>query len=57
MSKPLPYQPDCADCQQLRAGASAAKAEHDPSKATDYRVLARRHLYEEHGVPGVVAGR
>jgi hypothetical protein len=57
MSKPLPYQPDCADCQQLRAGASAAKAEHDPSKATDYRVLARRHLWEAHGVRGMVAGR
>jgi hypothetical protein len=57
MSKPLPYQPDCADCIRLRAGESSARAEHDPSKATDYRVLARRHLWEEHGFPGMVAGR
>jgi hypothetical protein len=57
MSKPLPYRPDCSDCRQLCAAESAARAEHDPSKATDYRVLARRHLWEEHGVPGMVAGR
>jgi hypothetical protein len=57
MSKPLPYQSDCADCVRLRAGEQSARSEHDPSKATDYRVLARRHLWEEHGFPGMVAGR
>jgi hypothetical protein len=57
MSMPLPYQPDCADCIRLRASEQSARTEHDPSKATDYRVLARRHLHEEHGIPGMVAGR
>jgi hypothetical protein len=53
----LPYRSDCTDCIRLRSGEQNARAEHDPSKATDYRVLARRHLWEAHGVKEMVAGR
>lgn len=41
-------QPSCATCADLLAGEVAARAEYDWSKATDCRVLLRRHHLADH---------
>lgn len=34
---------DCGSCQEFRLAEAVANAQHDPSAATDCRVLLRRH--------------
>jgi hypothetical protein len=50
VSAALPFEPGCAECTRLRAAEAAARIAHDHSRAVDYRVLARRHLRDLHGV-------
>ncbi len=50
----LPYVSDCAECAQLNSAEQEARSQRDPSKETDYRVLARRHLRTVHQVTVVV---
>lgn len=51
---PLPHVPTCAECTRLKNAELAARSDRDPSKEADYRVLARRHLRQVHGVVSVV---
>ena len=51
---PLPYVQDCAECTRLHSAEEAARAERDPSREVDVRVLTRRHLRSAHGVDSVV---
>ncbi|MGW5394147.1 hypothetical protein [Streptomyces koyangensis] len=37
------YQPPCRPCQELALAEAVANAEYDWSKATDCRVLMKRH--------------
>ncbi|MDF3288400.1 hypothetical protein [Streptomyces silvisoli] len=50
----LPYQETCEECTRLKTAERAARSDRDPSKEVDYRVLARRHLREVHGVLSIV---
>ncbi|WP_269854005.1 hypothetical protein [Streptomyces sp. RPT161] len=50
----LPYAPSCPECTRFKADEEKARYDRDPSKEVDYRVLARRHLRNVHGV--AVAG-
>ncbi|MFC3236020.1 hypothetical protein CP967_26635 [Streptomyces nitrosporeus] len=45
---PAPNTPaDCRRCQELLLAEAVATARHDPSAATDCRVLLRRHRETE----------
>jgi hypothetical protein len=50
VSPRLPFEPECAECERLRAAEEQARGEHDYSQAVDFRVLTRRHLRAAHGV-------
>ncbi|MFJ2706597.1 hypothetical protein ACIO3R_25815 [Streptomyces sp. NPDC087428] len=43
---------ECRDCQELDLAEAVARGERDESRATDCRVLRRRHLAAEHGEHG-----
>ncbi|MFF3177114.1 hypothetical protein ACFVQ0_31355 [Streptomyces sp. NPDC057900] len=40
---------DCRECQEFDAAEAEARRAGDGSRATDCRVLRRRHLAAEHG--------
>lgn len=46
----LPYVAECESCTQLQLVEQDARADMNPSREADYRVLARRHLRIVHGV-------
>ncbi|MEU9203018.1 hypothetical protein [Streptomyces sp. NPDC048332] len=41
----------CPDCQELDLAEAVANRERDASRATDCRVLRRRHQAAAHGEP------
>ncbi|GAA1895781.1 hypothetical protein GCM10009753_25870 [Streptantibioticus ferralitis] len=43
-------QADCEECQRLGRAEAEARSASNHSRAADYRVLARRHLRNVHGV-------
>ncbi|MEU8697396.1 hypothetical protein AB0C61_06865 [Streptomyces sp. NPDC048680] len=43
---------ECRVCQELDLAEAVARGERDESRATDCRVLRRRHLAAEHGERG-----
>jgi len=57
VSVALPFEPGCAECARLRVAEAAARIAHDHSRVADYRVLARRHLRDLHGVRNLVGER
>ncbi|MEU8503460.1 hypothetical protein AB0C40_01780 [Streptomyces brevispora] len=40
---------ECRDCQELDLAEAVARSERDESRATDCRVLRKRHQAAEHG--------
>lgn len=42
---------ECRGCQELDLAEAVARGEKDESRATDCRVLRRRHQSAEHGGP------
>ncbi|MFG2403122.1 hypothetical protein ACGFR8_02085 [Streptomyces brevispora] len=40
---------ECQDCQALDLAEAVARSERDESRATDCRVLRKRHQAAEHG--------
>ncbi|WLQ41160.1 hypothetical protein P8A22_14900 [Streptomyces laculatispora] len=40
---------ECRDCQELDLAEAVARGERDESRATDCRVLRKRHRAAEHG--------
>ncbi|MEV0782921.1 hypothetical protein AB0I52_08025 [Streptomyces sp. NPDC050423] len=44
-----PGTTECRQCQKLDLAEAVARGERDESRATDCRVLRRRHLAAEHG--------
>jgi hypothetical protein len=50
VAAPVTVPADCDECQRLGRAEAEARSASDHSRAADYRVLARRHLRNAHGV-------
>ncbi|MFE2374902.1 hypothetical protein [Streptomyces sp. NPDC059398] len=44
-----PEAESCRECEEFDLAEAVARAEHDPSRETDCRVLRRRHWQARHG--------